>query len=89
MQRDYAQRSTRHLADLPSPEEIGRLAGQRTVAKLNPEIPRGGRMPVLFDPRVGASLVGYLAGAMSGPAIASRASFLLAKASACSPKTST
>ena len=79
MQRDYAQRSTRHLADLPSPEEIGRLAGQRTVAKLNPEIPRGGRMPVLFDPRVGASLVGYLAGAMSGPAIASRASFLLGR----------
>lgn len=79
MQRDYAQRSTRHLADLPSPEAIGRLAGERTVAKLNPEIPRGGRMPVLFDPRVGSSLVGYLVGAMAGPAIASRSSFLLGR----------
>lgn len=79
MQRDYAQRSARHLADLPLPEEIGRLAGERTVARLNPEIPRSGRMPVLFDPRVGASLVGHLVAAMSGPAIASRASFLLGR----------
>ncbi len=79
MQRDYAQRSARHLADLPAPEEIGRLAGERTVARLNPEAPRGGRMPVLFDPRVAGSLVGHLVGAMAGPAIASRASFLLGR----------
>ena len=79
MQRDYAQRSARHFADLPAPDAIGRLAGERTVARLNPEIPRGGRMPVLFDPRVGASLVGHLVGAMAGPAIASRASFLLGR----------
>lgn len=79
MQRDYAMRSARHLADLPSPEEIGRLAGERTVARLDPEIPRGGRMPVLFDPRAGGSLVGHLAGAMSGPAIASGSSYLLGR----------
>lgn len=79
MQRDYAQRSARHFADLPAPEAIGRLAGERTVAKLNPEIPKGGRMPVLFDPRVGASLAGYLVSAMAGPAIASRSSFLLGR----------
>ncbi|AKM08073.1 TldD/PmbA family protein [Pelagerythrobacter marensis] len=77
MQRDYAQRSARHLEDLPAPEDIGRLAGERTVARLNPQIPRGGRMPVVFDPRVGSSLVGHLVGAMAGPAIASRSSFLL------------
>lgn len=79
MQRDYATRSARHLADLPSPEEVGRLAGERTVARLDPEIPKGGRMPVLFDPRVGGSLVGHLAGAMAGPAIASGSSFLLGR----------
>ncbi len=79
MQRDYAMRTARHLTDLPSPEEIGRLAGERTVARLNPEIPKGGRMPVLFDPRVGASLVGHLVGAMAGPAIASGSSFLLGR----------
>ena len=34
-------------------------------------------MPVVFDPRVGGSLVGHLIGAMTGSAIARRASFLL------------
>ena len=34
-------------------------------------------MPVVFDPRVGGSLIGHLVGAMSGSSIARRASFLL------------
>ena len=36
-------------------------------------------MPVVFDPRVGSSLVGHLLGAIAGSAIARRASFLLDK----------
>ena len=36
-------------------------------------------MSVVFDPRVGGSLVGHLVGAMTGPAIARRASFLLGR----------
>jgi PmbA protein len=36
-------------------------------------------MPVVFDPRVGSSLLGHLAGAMSGSSIARRASFLLGR----------
>jgi PmbA protein len=78
-QRDNAWRSTHHYADLPSPAEIGRLAGERTVAKLNPGKLRSGTMPVVFDPRVSASLVGHLLGAISGSAIARRSSFLLDK----------
>jgi len=76
MQRDYAWRQARHRADLLSPEEIGRLAGERAVARLNPGKLPSGRMPVVFDPRVGGSLIGHLLGAMSGQAIARRASFL-------------
>ncbi len=34
-------------------------------------------MPILFDPRVGASLLGHLAGAITGSAITRRTSFLL------------
>ena len=79
MQRDYAWRQTRHRQDLPSAQEIGALAGKRTVARLNPGSPGSGPMPVVFDPRVGSSLVGHLAGAISGPAIARRSSFLLDK----------
>lgn len=77
MQRDYGWRTARHLSDLPAPEEIGRIAGDRAVARLNPGRVKSGPLPVVFDPRVGGSLVGHLAGAMSGNAIARRASFLL------------
>ena len=72
MQRDYAWRSARHGADLPSAKEIGELAGTRAVARLDPGRLKSGPMPVVFDPRVGGSLVGHLLGAMSGSAIARR-----------------
>ncbi len=77
MQRDYSWRSTRHAADLMAPAEIGREAGERAIARLNPGRVKSGQVPVVFDPRVGNSLVGHLLGAMSGASIARRASFLL------------
>jgi len=76
-QRDYAWRQARHHDALPSPQEIGKLAGDRTAARLNPGRVRSGPSPVIFDPRVGGSLVSHLVGAMSGPSIARRSSFLL------------
>ncbi len=79
MQRDYAWRSAHHLADLPSAAEIGTQAGNRAVARLSPGRLKSGPMPVVFDPRVGGTLIGHLAGAISGSAIARRASFLLGK----------
>ncbi len=77
MQRDYAWRTARHGADLPAPEEIGRQAGERAVRRLDPGTLKSGPMPVVFDPRVGGTLIGHLVSAMSGSAIARRASFLL------------
>ena len=77
MQRDFAWRATRHRADLPGAAEIGRLAGERAVARLAPGRLASGPMPVVFDPRVGGTLVGHLVSAMTGSAIARRASFLL------------
>lgn len=79
MQRDYAVRSARHRADLISPAEVGRLAGDRAVARLAPAAPASGPMPVVFDARVSSSLVGHLLGAMAAPSIARRASFLLGR----------
>ena len=79
MQRDYAWRSARHAADLLPPAEIGRRAGERAVARLAPGRVRSGAMPVVFDPRVGNSLIGHLVNAISGSSIARRASFLLEK----------
>lgn len=77
MQRDYAYRTMRHAADLPPAAEIGRRAGDRAVARLNPTGITSGPMPIVFDPRVGNSLIGHLLGAISGTAIARRSSFLL------------
>lgn len=79
MQRDYGWRSAHHIADLPSAEAIGTLAGERTVARLNPGRVKSGPLPVVFDPRVGGSLIGHLIGAMAGSGIARRSSFLLGK----------
>jgi PmbA protein len=76
MQRDHAWHSARHLADLEPAAEIGRRAGERAVARLNPSRPRPGKYPVLFDPRVSASLLGHFAGAITGSSIARKTSFL-------------
>jgi PmbA protein len=79
MQRDYAGHSVRHLDDLDDPETLGRLAAARAVARLNPGKLPSGTMPVVFDPRVGSSLVGHLLGAITGAAIARKTSFLLGR----------
>lgn len=77
MQRDHASHSVRHAEDLDDAEAVGIRAGQRAVARLNPVKVESGVMPVIFDPRVGSSLIGHLIGGMVGPAIARRSSFLL------------
>jgi PmbA protein len=77
MQRDYAHHSTRLRRHLEAPETIGLRAGERAVARLNPGKVASGAMPVVFDPRVGSSLIGHLIGAISGQAIARKTSFLL------------
>jgi PmbA protein len=77
MQSGYALNSVRHLSDLDAAEDIGRDAGERAVARLNPVKLKSGTMPVIFDPRVGNSLLGHLAGAIVGSAIARKTSFLL------------
>ncbi|MFO1238973.1 MAG: metallopeptidase TldD-related protein [Sphingomonadaceae bacterium] len=79
MQRDYAYHSARHLADLEAPLDIGRAAGERAVARLDPIKLKSGEMPVIFDPRVGNSMLGHLAGAITGASIARKTSFLLDK----------
>jgi PmbA protein len=76
MQRDHAWHSVRHLEDLDSAADIGRRAGERAVARLNPTRPKPGRYPVIFDPRVSSSLLGHLAGAINGASVARKTSFL-------------
>lgn len=79
MQRDYGWHSAHHLSDLESADDIGARAGTRSVARLNPGKAPVGKLSVVMDPRVGSSLLGHLIGAIGGPAIARRTSFLLGK----------
>lgn len=76
MQRDYAWHSVRHLEDLEDAATIGRRAGERAIARLNPGRPKPGKYPVILDPRVASGLLGHFAGAISGAAIARKTSFL-------------
>jgi PmbA protein len=76
MERDYDGSSARHAADLESPEAVGRRAGELTVARLNSRTPKSQAVPVVYDPRVSAGLVGHFAGAISGASIARGVSFL-------------
>ncbi len=76
MERDHASESRIHAADLPPPEEIGEKAGQRAVARFGASKPKTGAYPVLFDERVSSSLIGHLAGAINGAAIARGSSWL-------------
>ena len=76
MERDYAQSNARHASDMETPDVVGKRAGERTIKRLNPRQAKSQRAPVIYDPRVSASLVGSFAGAISGASIARGVSFL-------------
>ena len=76
MERDYDYSSALHASDLESPEKIGRIAGERTVARLNPRKVSTRKVPVVFDPRIAGSLVSHLASAANGASVARKTSFL-------------
>jgi len=76
MERDYEYTTAPHASDLMSPGEVGRVAGERTAARVNPRKVETCKVPVLFDPRVAGSLVGHLVSAVNGASIARKTSFL-------------
>jgi PmbA protein len=76
MERDYDFSSAPYASDLESPETIGRSAGERAVARLNPRKVATRKVPVVFDPRVAGTLVSHLASAVNGAAVARKTSFL-------------
>ena len=69
-------RSTRHLSDLASPEEVGREAGRRAVAQLGARKLSSRTAPVILENRIATQILGPLIGAIAGPAVARGVSFL-------------
>ncbi|MGS1093223.1 TldD/PmbA family protein [Aquamicrobium terrae] len=76
MERDYEFSSRQHFADLDSPEDIGRKAGERAVKRLGARKAATGTVDVIYDPRVARGIAGHLAGAINGAAVARKTSFL-------------
>jgi PmbA protein len=76
MESDHDSSSARHAGDLEAAEAIGKSAGERAVKRLNPRKVATRRVPVVYDWRAAASLIGHLASAINGSALARRTSFL-------------
>ena len=76
MERDYDGDARSFQTDLRGAAEIGQLAADRTVARLNARKPKTGTFPVLFDERISSSLIGHLLSAANGSAIARGGSWL-------------
>jgi PmbA protein len=76
MERDYESASARRNPDLEPAEMVGRSAGERTVARLNPRRVKSQAVPVVYEPRVASGLLGHFAGAISGASVARGVTFL-------------
>lgn len=79
MQRDYWYSSERHLAKLDEPAGSAARPPRGRFGGSGARQVRTCEVPVVFDPEMAASLIGHLAGAVSGDALSRGTSFLLGK----------
>ena len=76
MERDYAGEGRIYRADLPTPEEVGALAAERTLARAGARKPPTGAYPVLYDERISSGVIGHLLQAANGASVARGSSWL-------------
>lgn len=79
MERDYWYSSSRRLAGLDEPEEVGRIAAERAVRRLGAQKVATQKVPVIFEPRTARSLLDHVFDAVDGRSIYRTASFLAGK----------
>ena len=79
MQRDFWYSVARSIKLLESPEEVGKVAAQRTLRRLGARKVKTSQVPVIFDPMVARSLLDSIAEAVNGDSIYRGASFLAGK----------
>ena len=75
MQRNYWYSSSRTTAKLEDPEEIGRIAAQRTLRRMGARQVKTQAAPVVFSPEIARSIMGNIFSAAEGDAIYRNASF--------------
>ena len=76
MERDYWYTNGRGLGDLLEPEEVGRIAAERTLRRLGARKVPTCEVPVVFDPETAGELVGTLFRGLSGYSVFRNATFL-------------
>ncbi len=76
MERDYWYTNGRGLSDLLAPEEVGRIAAQRTLRRLGARQVPTCEVPVVFDPETAAEILGHLFRALTGSSVFRNATFL-------------
>jgi PmbA protein len=77
MQRDYWYSSARDGHLLDAPETVGRIAGERTVRRLNGRKLDTRTCPVVFEAQIATGLIGNFVAAVSGGSLYRKSSFLL------------
>ena len=75
-ERDFWYSVARSARGLQSPEEIGRIAAERVVRRLNARKISTTQAPVVFEAPVAKSLLGHILDAVSGDTVYRKASFL-------------
>ena len=77
MERDYWYSVARDAADLQAVLDVGRIAAERAVRRLNARQIDTMKVPVLFEATIASGLLGSFVGAVSGGSLYRKSSFLL------------
>jgi len=77
MERDYWYAVARDAKELMDAQQVGRIAAERTVRRLNARQIDTMQVPVLFEAPIASGLLGSFVGAVSGGSLYRKSSFLL------------
>lgn len=77
MERDYWYAVARDARDMMDAQQVGRIAAERTVRRLNARQIATTQVPVLFEAPIASGLLGSFVGAVSGGSLYRKSSFLL------------
>src|SRR5450759_209863 len=77
MERDYWYAVARDAKDMMDAQQVGRIAAERTVRRLNARQIDTMQVPVLFEAPIASGLLGSFVGAVSGGSLYRKSSFLL------------
>ena len=76
MERDYEFTSKCHLNDIINPVELGKIAANQALKKLNPKKIGSDKISIVFDKRISKGFLSSFASAISSSSIARGTSFL-------------